>query len=156
MSMHPPDRWLQPSLHPVYVRLLCAELRRRGFSEAEILQGTRLSWDDLHASNLFLSLEQVRRVVLRALALNDCPWLGLVVGQSTQLSAHGAPGYAAMAARDVGQVLMVMQRFVALRQRVAHFDVQTEGAWPCCCERTWWPMSSAPTSWGISRGPWSA
>ena len=38
--MHPPDRWLQPSLHPVYVRLLCAELRRRGFSEAEILQGT--------------------------------------------------------------------------------------------------------------------
>ena len=32
-----------------------------------------------------------------------------------------------MAARDVGQVLMVMQRFVALRQRVAHFDVQTEG-----------------------------
>ena len=38
MSMHPPDRWLQPSLHPVYVRLLCAELRRRGFSEAEILQ----------------------------------------------------------------------------------------------------------------------
>ena len=127
MSMHPPDRWLQPSLHPVYVRLLCAELRRRGFSEAEILQGTRLSWDDLHASNLFLSLEQVRRVVLRALALSDCPWLGLVVGQSTQLSAHGAPGYAAMAARDVGQVLMVMQRFVALRQRVAHFDVQTEG-----------------------------
>ena len=127
MSMHPPDRWLQPSLHPVYVRLLCAELRRRGFSEAEILQGTRLSWHDLHASNLFLSLEQVRRVVLRALALSDCPWLGLVVGQSTQLSAHGAPGYAAMAARDVGQVLMVMQRFVALRQRVAHFDVQTEG-----------------------------
>ncbi|HRH16399.1 MAG TPA: AraC family transcriptional regulator ligand-binding domain-containing protein [Aquabacterium sp.] len=127
VTVHLPDRWLQPSLHPVYVRLLCAELRRRGFSEAEIVQGTRLSWHDLHASNLFLSLEQVRRVVLRALALSACPWLGLVVGQSTQLAAHGAPGYAAMAARDVGQVLMVMQRFVALRQRVAHFEVQTEG-----------------------------
>ncbi|HET6786862.1 MAG TPA: AraC family transcriptional regulator ligand-binding domain-containing protein, partial [Aquabacterium sp.] len=127
MSMHPPDTWLKPSLHPVYMRLLCAELRRRGFSETEILQGTRLSWEDLHASHLFLSFEQVRRVVLRALALSACPWLGLVVGQSTQLSAHGAPGYAAMAASHVGQVLMVIQRFAALRQRVAHFEVVTEG-----------------------------
>lgn len=126
MSMHPPDTWLQPSLHPVYMRLLCAELRRRGFSEAEILQGTRLGWDELNASNLFLSLEQVRRVVLRALDLSACPWLGLVVGQSTQLSSHGAPGYAAMAASDVGQVLMVMRRFVALRQRVGQFEVQTD------------------------------
>jgi AraC-like DNA-binding protein len=126
--MHAPDAWLTPSLHPVYARLICAELRRQGFSEAEILQGTRLNWADLHTSHLFLSFEQLRRVILRALALSQCPWLGLVVGQSTQLSAHGAPGYAAMAASNVGQVLLVMQRFTALRQRVAHFEVETDGA----------------------------
>jgi len=123
--MHAPQAWLTPSLHPVYARLICAELRRRGFSEAEILDGTRLSWADLHGQSLFLSFEQVRRLILRALALSQSPSLGLVVGQSTQLSAHGALGYAAMAASDIGQVLTLMQRFTALRQSVAYFDVDT-------------------------------
>jgi len=123
--MHAPEDWLKPSLHPVYARLMCAELRRRGFSEAEILQGTRLDWADLHRSNLFLSFEQVRRLVVRALQLSDCPWLGLAVGQSTQLAAHGALGYAAMAANNVGQVLLLMQRFTDLRLRWATVDVDT-------------------------------
>jgi AraC-like DNA-binding protein len=123
--MTAPQAWLKPSLHPVYARLICAELRRRGFGEAEILQGTRLDWAELHSSNLFLSFEQVRRLIVRALQLSQCPWLGLVVGQSTQLSAHGAVGYAAMAANNVGQVLTLMQRFTDLRLRWAYFDVDT-------------------------------
>jgi len=124
-EMHAPEDWLKPSLHPVYARLMCAELRRRGFSEDEILQGTRLDWADLHSSNLFLSFEQVRRLIVRALQLSDCPWLGLAVGQSTQLAAHGALGYAAMAANNVGQVLLLMQRFTDLRLRWANVDIDT-------------------------------
>lgn len=123
--MHAPEAWLKPSLHPVYARLICAELRRRGFGEAEILQGTRLDWAELHGHNLFLSFEQVRRLIVRALQLSQCPWLGLVVGQGTQLATHGALGYAAMAANNVGQVLGLMQRFTDLRLRWAHFDVDT-------------------------------
>ncbi|MDO9236672.1 MAG: AraC family transcriptional regulator ligand-binding domain-containing protein [Aquabacterium sp.] len=123
--MHAPPAWLKPALHPVYARLICAELRRRGFTEAEIVHGTRLTWSDLHGHNQFLSFEQVRRLIVRALELSQCPWLGLHVGASTQLSAHGALGYAAMAARNVGQVLVLMQRFVELRQSVASFEVDT-------------------------------
>ena len=125
--MHAPVDWLKPSLHPVYARLICAALRRRGFSEAEIVQGTRLNWDELHRSNLFLSFEQARRLIVRALALSQCPWLGLVVGQSTQLSAHGAVGYAGMAASNVGEVMMLLQRFTDVRQRLGRFDVDTRG-----------------------------
>lgn len=116
--------WLTPSLHPVYARLICADLRRRGFSEAQILTGTRLDWADLHRGNLFLSFEQVRRLIVRALELSQCPWLGLIVGGSTQLSAHGALGYAGMASHNVAQVLMLMQRFTALRQKLAFFEVE--------------------------------
>ena len=38
---------LRPSLDPTYARLLAAELRRRGFSDEEIFDGTRLSWTQL-------------------------------------------------------------------------------------------------------------
>ena len=114
--MHAPVDWLKPSMHPVYARLICAELRRRGFSEEEILQGTRLNWAELHGSNLFLSFEQARRLIVRAIELTQCPWLGLAVGQTTQLSAHGAVGYAGMAASNVGEVMMLLQRFAEVAQ----------------------------------------
>jgi len=125
MSGHTPVDWLKPALHPVYARLICAELRRQGFSEAEILQGTRLDWATLHNGNLFMSFEHTRRLIARAQALAGGPWLGLLVGNSTQVSAHGALGYAGMAATDVAQVLELMQRFFEVRQRVARFDVST-------------------------------
>lgn len=124
-----PEAWLRPSLHPVYARLICAELLRRGFTQAEILQGTRLHWADLHVHRApleFLSFEQVRRLIVRALDLTACPWLGLTVGDGTQLSAHGSLGYAAMAAADVAQVLGLMQRFTTLRESVAYFDVELD------------------------------
>ncbi|WP_161784354.1 AraC family transcriptional regulator [Aquabacterium sp. NJ1] len=127
LDAHAPADWLKPSLHPVYARLICAELRRRGFSEDEILQGTRLNWAELHGSNLFLSFEQTRRLVLRALTLTQCPWLGLQVGLSTQLSAHGALGYAAMAAGTVGEAMLLLQRFTDVRLRLARMDVDTRG-----------------------------
>jgi AraC-like DNA-binding protein len=123
--MHASQAWLTPSLHPVYARLICAELRRRGFSEAQILSGTRLDWAELHGQPHFLSFEQLRRLIVRALALSQCPWLGLSVGQGTQLSAHGALGYAGMACSNVAQALMLMQRFSDLRQKVAFFEVDT-------------------------------
>ena len=117
--------WLAPALHPVYARLICADLRRRGFSEAQILDGTRLDWAELHQGNLFLSFEQLRRLIVRALDLSQCPWLGLSVGGNTQLSAHGAVGYAGMASQNVAQVLMLMQRFTGLRQKLAFFEVDS-------------------------------
>lgn len=123
--MHTPVDWLKPALHPVYARLICAELLRRGFRQAEILQGTRLDWGVLHGGNLFMSFEHVRRLIIRAQALAGGPWLGLAVGYSTQVSAHGALGYAGMAASNVAQVLGLMQRFFEVRQRVARFDVDT-------------------------------
>lgn len=118
--------WLAPCMHPVYARLICASMRRRGFSEEEILRGTRLRWDDLHTNNSLLSFEQARRLFLRTIELSQCPWIGLSIGQSTQLSAHGATGYAAMAAKNVGEAMFLLQRFSETRLRMVTFEVETQ------------------------------
>lgn len=121
-----PETWLQPAIHPVYARLLCAELRRRGFSEAQITAGTRLDWATLHSDNRFLSFEQFRRLVAHALALSDCPWLGIEVGIHAQLSLHGALGQAVAASGSVAQALALCKRYMPLRQRMIGVRVETE------------------------------
>ena len=120
-----PEHWLHPAIHPVYARLLCAELRRRGFSEAEITAGTRLDWAVLHSDNRFLSFEQFRRLVAHALTLSDCPWLGLEVGINAQLSMHGALGQAVAACNGVAEALLLCQRYMPLRQRIFGIAIAT-------------------------------
>jgi AraC-like DNA-binding protein len=113
-----PETWLLPAIHPVYARLICAELRSRGFSEEQAVAGTRLDWAVLHGDNRFLSYEQLRRLSVHALALSGCPWLGLLVGRRSQLSLHGAVGQAVAAAGSVGEAIAITQRFLAMRQRI--------------------------------------
>ena len=116
--------WLQPCVHPVYARLLCADLRRCGFTPEQIVDGTRLDWTALHSDNRFLSFAQFRRLASRGLALSQCPWLGLRVGTSTQLSTHGALGVLAMASPTVAQALQAVQRFTSLRENLATFSIE--------------------------------
>ncbi len=118
---------LRPSLHPTYARLVSAELKRRGFSDAEIFEGTRLEWTQLLEEDRFLSFEQFRRLVRRAIELTGEGWLGLDVGRSTQISTHGPVGYAMVASRDVAQTLDVVERYASLRLEIAKFSVEREG-----------------------------
>ncbi len=126
--MLPEPSWLSPSVHPVYARLLCAELRRRGFSETEALAGTQLDWLALHHDNGYLSPVQINSLIIHAVTLSGCPWLGLEVGNHTDVTAHGAAGYAAISAADVGSALAVIARYSSLRQGLATFRVETSGS----------------------------
>lgn len=100
--------WLAPALHPIYARLICAEMRRRGFDEAQILAGTRLDWSALHEGQRHLSFDEVSRLIRRAISLTQEPWLGITVGWGTHLSAHGPVGVAAMSCDNVGQALSLI------------------------------------------------
>lgn len=120
-----PKSWLQPAVHPVYARLLCVELRRRGFSPADILMGTRVSWQSLHEHNEFLSFEQMRRLVVQAIHISQCPWLGMEVGLQTQASAHGALGTATIASHNLAQALALVQRYASLRQSLVNARIET-------------------------------
>jgi AraC-like DNA-binding protein len=114
---------LRPSIHPTYARLLAAELKRRGFTEADIVEGTRLGWAQLLEEDRFLSFEQFRRLALRGMELTGERWLGLDVGRSTQVSSHGPLGYAMVASADVGQALGAVERYSSLRLQVVRFAV---------------------------------
>lgn len=114
--------WLSPSIHPVYARLICAELRRRGFNPEQITAGTRLGWETLHSDSGFLSYDQTHRLTVRALELSQCPWLGLEVGQHTDVSAHGSAGHASIAAPTVGAAADILKRYANLRQNIAAFE----------------------------------
>lgn len=120
-----PATWLQPVIHPVYARLLAAELRRRGHDQAAIVAGTRLDWATLHADNRFLSFEQLRRFTLHAMALSECPWLGIDVGSQAQLSLHGALGQAVAASSSVAQAMTLVQRYMSLRQRMVGITLES-------------------------------
>lgn len=115
---------LRPSIHPTYARLLAAELKRRGFAEADIVEGTGLAWAQLLEEDRFLSFEQFRRLALRGMELTGERWLGLDVGRSTQISSHGALGYAMVASADVGQALELAERYSSLRLQITEFAVE--------------------------------
>jgi AraC-like DNA-binding protein len=118
---------LRPSIHPTYARLLAAELKRRGFPDADIFEGTSLVWAQLLEEDRFLSFEQFRRLVLRAIELSGEGWVGLDVGRSTQISSHGPLGYAMVASPNVAQALDVVERYSSLRLQVARFSIERGG-----------------------------
>lgn len=117
---------LRPSIHPTYARLLVAELKRRGFAEADIVEGTAQAPAHLLEEDRFLSFEQFRRLALRGMQLTGEPWLGLDVGRSTQVSSHGPLGYAMVASANVSQTLDVVARYSALRLQIAEFSVERD------------------------------
>ncbi len=117
---------LRPSIHPTYARLLCAQLRQLGFDDDDIFAGTHLEWQQLLGDNRFLSFEQIRRIIVRALDITQRPWIGLSVGSITQASAHGPLGYGAVAAENVGQALELVARLSGLRQKIFDINVLSE------------------------------
>lgn len=118
---------LRPAIHPVYARMLCAWLRQQGFDLATIFRGTRLSWNLLSQDNRFISLEQMSRLIRRGIDLTEKPWLGLEVGLSTQVSAHGPVGYAAVSAPDVRTMLREITRFAPLRLQLLQYGYEEHG-----------------------------
>ncbi|MDP1539415.1 MAG: AraC family transcriptional regulator ligand-binding domain-containing protein [Moraxellaceae bacterium] len=118
MSKNDVSNLLQPVLHPIYGRLLCAEMQSRGFTPEQILAGTSLSWDRFHEVSDFLSFEQMRRLILHCMKLAECPWLGIDVGLRTQASSHGALGAAMGASRNLGDAMRVAERYAFFRQHM--------------------------------------
>jgi len=114
MSLQITDR-LRPAVHPTYPRLLCAYLHERGFDNAVIFQDTRLQWEQLLGEHRSLSLEQMSRLIRRAIELTGEPWIGLETAGVTSVSAHGPLGYAVVSAPDLREVLRVVSRYVGVR-----------------------------------------
>lgn len=121
--MSNPTSYFQAAVHPVYPRLLCAEMIRRGFSQQNILQGSALCWSQLHESNQFLKLQDMAQLTHHCIELTECPWLGLEVGFKTQAAAHGGLGAAMMASSNLASAILILQKYSQLRQNLASLQV---------------------------------
>ncbi|MCQ8895731.1 AraC family transcriptional regulator [Limnobacter humi] len=117
------DWALRPALHPVYARLLCAELLRRGLAREAITTGLSVDWEALHTQNGFISAQTMQALAVRGMALTDCPWLGLEVGFRTQAAAHGVLGAAMMASSSLAEAALLLQRYARLRQNLAVLSI---------------------------------
>jgi AraC-like DNA-binding protein len=127
-----PVQWLEPTFHPTYARLLCNMLRARGVDIGQILANSGLSWDALVQGNDGINFVQIRHIIQTALRVSETPALGLVLGSATPASAHGAVGYAALAAQDVAQALTLLGSYARLRigaldLRLVYVDGQVDG-----------------------------
>ncbi len=124
-------QWLEPTFHPTYARLLCTMLRAQGADISQILAGSGLSWDALVQGNQGINFVQIRHIVAQALRISHTPALGLVLGSATPASAHGAVGYAALAAKDVAQALSLLSAYAKLRIGALDLHVVPENEQVC-------------------------
>jgi AraC-like DNA-binding protein len=125
--MTPRAQWLEPSFHPTYARLLCVLLRKRGVETQQLLAGTGLSWTTLLDGNRGIGFAQIRGLILAAIKLANAPALGMELGAATPVSAHGQVGYAAVASKDLAQVIDVLIRYGALRSNAVDFRLTRYG-----------------------------
>jgi AraC-like DNA-binding protein len=116
-SIAVPPRWHEPAFHPTYTRLLCTVLRRTLPDLSPTLNVCGLNPAQLASRQSFVSFDVTSRLILEAVQLSGCPWLGMELGAMTQVSAHGPLGYAAASSRDVRQALEAVSRFIGLRTR---------------------------------------
>ncbi len=116
-----------PTVHPTYVRMLCATLRRRGVDVDAALHAAGVApWSEMATSETLLSQRAIDRLVAVALQTSGCPWLGLEVGATVQISTHGTLGFAAIASRDLLQALETVVRFGGLRYGAIRYRMVQE------------------------------
>jgi AraC-like DNA-binding protein len=111
--------WLRPSVHPSYLRLLCAKLLQIGYTEEQIFEGTLFTWEDLLNESRFISFQQYRRLILGAINLTGMPWLNLGADQAILVSSHGILGFGASSGKNIEESLKLIAELSQVRQQVA-------------------------------------
>lgn len=125
-ALNPNLNRFSPSIHPNYLRLLCAHIAAKGLSVEVLCEQASLPWSSLIQRQHFVSLEQFQRMVESAQQALDCPWLALDMLAVAQVSAHGPLGYGAMAARDVEQALALVEVMMPTRLLLYDFKLDCD------------------------------
>lgn len=99
----------------VYAAHLVRLVSRWGVTPDRLLRGTGIDAHDLEVPTSRVPDEAMHAIVLRAIDETREPALGIHLGMSVSITAHGSVGLAAMTARTLGDALMVASRFFELR-----------------------------------------
>jgi len=114
-----------PAVHPTYVKLQCIALRNHGVDVDAVLHSVGLgSWEQLAGRVTLVEHRIINRLIQTSLRISGLPSLGLVLGTSMKISAHGPLGYAAMASKDLKQALEVTSRYISLRNAMLRLRIK--------------------------------
>jgi AraC-like DNA-binding protein len=114
-----------PTIHPTYIRLLCQILSNQGIDPKPILETTGLgTLNFISQSTASVSVRAVNQFIDAALEASDKPWLGLTVGMLAHISTHGSLGYAVIASPNMREALVVVARYIGLRNAAIQFRLR--------------------------------
>lgn len=100
---------------PIYARLLRILLQHAAVDGDRVLAAAGLDGTALATEDRRLDRATVQRLAEGAISATRRPWLGLDLGASAPVSAHGPLGYAAVTSRDLGQALEIVARYGTIR-----------------------------------------
>lgn len=111
-----------------YVPLLLEMMEKKGIPAAQLLEGIdlpeRQRWNE---PGLRIVATDFDKLVRRALALSEEPWLGWSFGQSMNISTHGFLGYAAMSSATLGDAIDLAVKYFRTRSTIIALDFFIDG-----------------------------
>jgi AraC-like DNA-binding protein len=120
---------------PIYARLLRMLLQHADVDGDRVLAAAGLDWSTLVTDDRRLGRDTIVALAEGAIAATRRPWLGLDLGGSAPVSAHGALGYAAVTGRDLRETLETIARYGTTRNDAM--------AWTCTETPAGMTMSAA-------------
>jgi AraC-like DNA-binding protein len=132
-----PARLPQPGslVPPIYARLLRMLLQHADVDGDRVLAAAGLDWATLVTDDKRLGRDTIVRLAEGAMQATRRPWLGLDLGGSAPVSAHGALGYAVVTSRNLREAMLAMARYSATRNDAM--------AWTCADTRAGMTMHGA-------------
>ncbi len=130
---------------PIYARLLRMLLQHADVDSDRVLAAAGLDWATLVTDDKRLGRDTIVRLAEGAMAATRRPWLGLDLGGSAPVSAHGSLGWAVVTSRDLREAMLTLARFGTTRNDAM--------AWTCVDTRAGLTMQAVDrTDLGAVRG----
>jgi len=117
------DTTALPAAYVLQVADLLAPWR---ISADQLFGEAGLTREQLAAPAARVPLVLANTLLQRAIALTGEPALGLLLGFQMKVSHHGYIGFAAMTARNVGEALLIAERFAPLRSTAVDLRLTVE------------------------------
>jgi len=114
------------ALPAAYVLQVADMLAPWQVSAEQLFRDSGLTRDALSAPSARVPLSVANDMLKKAIALTGEPAMGLMLGMQMKVSHHGYIGFAAMTARNVGEALLIAERFAPLRSTAVDLRLTVE------------------------------
>ncbi len=115
-----------PAMSASYLRLLLQLGERHGMSQQQLLHNTGIVLAQLQDHD-FIGMGEAATLLGNSNGLFEKPGMGLELGQSLQLAAHGLMSHIAVGADNLLTSILAFQRFIRLRTSLLELEVDICG-----------------------------